>query len=395
MKILLCHNYYQQAGGEDQVFADETWLLESHGHEVIRYLRHNDDVDELSNYQKLRKTLWNPDTVRDLGEVIRRERPDVMHCTNTFPLISPAAYAVARQHGVRVVQSIHNYRLLCTAATLMRQDRVCEDCVGKFFSWPAVVHKCYRENRGATSVLALYQAFHRLRRTWHRDVDRFIALTEFSRDKLVMGGLPADRVDVKRNFVHPDPGAGTGQGDYFLFVGRLSQEKGIGTLLRAWSSHPDLPTLRLLGDGPLADDVRQADATLANVEWIGRRPLDEVYRQMGQAQAVIVPSVWYEVCPKTILEAFATGTPVIASRLGGMAELVTDGETGVLFEAGNAEELAKAVRSLAADASRRTQLRQAARRAYLERYTPQENYRLLLKIYQKALGAVHADAKNR
>ncbi|MCA9149686.1 MAG: glycosyltransferase [Planctomycetales bacterium] len=387
MKILMCHNYYQQAGGEDQVFADEAWLLRENGHDVVQYTRHNDDVDNLSQWQKFRKTMWNHDTVVDIERLIREHQPQIMHCTNTFPLISPSAYHTAQEHGVKVVQSIHNYRLMCPAATLLRDGKVCEDCIGRVIAWPGIVHKCYREDRKATAVLALYQTYHRWRKTWHRDVDRIIALTDFSREKLVAGGLPGNKMSVKRNFVHPDPGLGEGQGDYVLSAGRLSPEKGIDTLIQAWRRQSDLPTLKIIGSGPLEEQVRQAADELPHVEYLGRKPLDEVYNLLGQARCLIVPSVWYEVCPKTILESFAKGTPVIASRLGGMAELIDDERTGLLFEPGDPASLAAAVTKLVADPGRQEIYRSAARAEFETHYTAPMNYQQLIEIYRLALGA--------
>ena len=391
MKILLCHNYYQQAGGEDQVFADEGWLLEENGHEVVKYTRHNDDIADLSSLQRMRKTFWNPRTIRDLEPILEREKPQIMHCTNTFPLISPAAFSVARRHGVKIVQSIHNYRLICPTATFLRNGKVCEDCVGHTVAIPAIRHRCYRGDLGATTVVALYQAYHRLRKTWHDDVDRFIALTDFSRDKLT-SVLPPEKISVKPNFVHPDPGIGTGKGDYLLFVGRLSEEKGVQTLVDCWRAHTDLPKLTVIGDGPLASIVQQASDELPHLHWEGRQPLARVYAALHDATGLIVPSVWYEVCPKTILEAFAKGIPVLGSRLGGMVELIDENVNGLLFEPGDIGSLATVARRIENDSGLVDRLRQGARQSYMSRYTPEINYAQLLGIYEQVLArpAKHA-----
>lgn len=391
MRILMCHNYYQQPGGEDQVFADERWLMRERGHEVMEYTRHNDDVEHMSSSGKVLATMWNRKTQHDLDKLLQSFQPDIVHCTNTFPLISPSVYAVARKYGARVVQSIHNYRLLCPASTLMRNGSVCEACLGKRFAWPAIQHACYRDNRQASAVVAVYQAMHRLRGTWHTDVDRFIALTPFSRDKLIQGGLPADRISVKANFVYPDPGFGKGGGGYVMFVGRLTEEKGIATLLSAWEADLTLPTLRIVGDGPLCERVRAASQRLPHVVWCGRQTLNQIYEGLDSAEALIVPSLWYEVCPKTILEAFAKGTPVIASRLGGMQEMVADGHTGRLFHPGNAQDLIAAVHDVISISARTPQLRQNARAEYLKNYTADTNYESLLEIYQQTLGQTRSD----
>ena len=384
MKILLCHNYYQLAGGEDQVFADETNLLRENGHEVLHYTRHNDDVDAMSHREKIQAMLWNSRTYQELRELIQTEAPDVMHCTNTFPLISPAAYAAAREAGVGVVQSIHNYRLMCPNALFLREGKVCEDCLGKSFAWPAVRHACYRESRLASAAVAFYQWHHRRRGTWVNDVDLFVALTDFSRDALIAGGIPAEKITVKTNFIHPDPGLGDGQGGYALFVGRLSEEKGVQTLIRAWQTHGDgLPELRIIGGGPLEQTVSDAASQVEKLTYLGKQPLDEVYRNLDQASCLIVPSLWYEVCPKTILEAYAKGTPVVGSRLGGMSELIDEGRTGRLFSVGDAAALATAVRSLPANPSEQQNLRAQVRREYETKYTPERNYELLMQIYDR------------
>ena len=391
MKVLLCHNFYQQPGGEDQVFEDEGALLESRGHEVVRYTLSNDAVNRMSKMALARKTLWNKESAQEIREIIRRTRPDVMHCTNIFPLISPAAYYVAHEEQVAVVQSLHNYRTLCPKAVFVRDGKVCESCLGKSIAWPAIVHSCYRDSRAATAAVVAMQAYHRAKKTWQRRVDRFIALTEFSKQKHIEGGLPADKIDVKPNFVNPDPGAGRGQGDYAVFVGRLSEEKGVTTLLRAWSKLSKDVKLKIVGDGPLSDDVRQAAQTDSRIEWLGRRDLAEVCDIVGEATCLVMPSICYETFGRTIVEAYAKGTPVVASRLGAMQELVDDGRTGLLFEAGDPGDLAAKVDALISDLERLPKLRQEARWEYESRYTPGANYEQLLAIYEQALAAMNSD----
>ena len=208
MKILLCHNYYQQPGGEDQSFELEATLLESRGHEVIRYTLHNEAIGQMKSWELVRRTFWNAPVYRELRELIVRERPAVMHCTNTFPLLSPSAYYAARAEGVPVVQSLRNFRLMCPGSLFLRDGRVCEDCRGKRLAWPGVLHQCYRHSPAASAVVAAMLAWHRQWGTWTRAVDLYFALTRFSRRKFIEGGLPADKVLVKPNFVHPDPARG-------------------------------------------------------------------------------------------------------------------------------------------------------------------------------------------
>ena len=385
MKILLCNNYYQQAGGEHQVFEDEAWLLESHGYHVVRYTRHNDDIRNLRSWDVARRTIWNRETYKSLRALIRRERPDVVHFTNTFPLISPAAHHAARAENVAVVQSLHNFRLLCPNALFLREGRVCEDCLGKTIPWPAVVHGCYRGSRPASAVTAAMLVVHRAIGTWQRTVDRFIALTEFGRDKFIAGGLPPEKIAVKPNFVRDDPGVGSENGDYAVFVGRLSPEKGIDTLLAAWERLPGDLRLKVIGDGPWADRVVRAVAANRRLEWLGRLPREQVLPIVGQAKCLIFPSVWYETFGLVAIEAYAKGTPVIASNLGAMREVVKDGVTGLCFRPGDPDDLARQVQRLCDHPEQTAALRRAARQEYETAYTAERNCVLLLQIYRQAL----------
>lgn len=384
MKVLFCHNYYQQPGGEDQVFADETRLLESRGHHVLRYTLHNDEIARIGRLEAARRTFWNRDSYASLRTLISREQPDVMHCANTFPLISPAAYYAARAEGVPVVQSLHNYRLLCPNSLLLRDGHVCEDCLGKWTPWPAVVHGCYRQSRAGSAVVAGMLAVHRLLRTYRRMVSVYITLAEFSRRKFIQGGLPAERIVVKPNFVDPDPGPGTGGGGYAVFVGRLSVEKGIDVLLAAWSRLNSPARLKIVGDGPLSETVRQAAATDPRIAYTGQRTRQEVCDLVGDAACLVMPSICYEHGPKSLIEAYAKGTPVIASRLGAMAEQVEDGVTGRLFSPGDPSDLAVKLNDLLHDASRCDRMRRAARHMYEQRYMADANYSALMTIYRRA-----------
>jgi glycosyltransferase involved in cell wall biosynthesis len=399
VKVLVCHNFYQQPGGEDQVFGDEVKLLQDHGHEVLRYTLHNNAIGDgnggvTGRLALMADTLWNRKVHAELGDLVRRERPAVVHFHNTFPLMSHAAYDAARGAGAAVVQTLHNYRLNCPGGEFLREGRVCEDCMGRAFPWPAVVHGCYRNNRSATAVVAAMLTVHRSRRTFRRDVDAYVALTEFARRKYIEGGLPAHRVMVKPNFVSEDRGPGEGRGDsrgpFGLFVGRLAAGKGLDVVLRAWANAGSGARLKILGDGPLAPLVREAAATNPAIEWLGRRPLEEVYRVMGEAAFLVMPSIWYEAMPRTVVEAFSRGTPVIASRLGSLEELITPGRTGLHFKPSNHGDLAAQVRWGFENVPALAAMRPLARREYEHKYTAAENYRRLCQIYAQALQTRHA-----
>lgn len=383
MRVMLLHNTYQHPGGEDQVFAAEGALLEERGHEVERFTISNDLINGMSRTALAASTIWNRDSYRTLRARFRDTRPDVAHFHNTFPLLSPSALSAARDEGVPVVQTLHNYRLLCVNALLFRDGHICNDCLGHRVPWQGVAHGCYRGSRLASGAVATMIALHRARGTWMNDVDVYIALTEFARRTFIAGGLPADRIVVKPNFVHPDPGLGDAAGNFALFVGRLVPEKGIRTLIDAWQHIGVSIPLRIVGDGPLAPEVAAAAAQCAGITWLGRHPRAEVLALMRAATLLIFPSTWYEGFGMTVAEALAVGLPVVASRVGGMAALIDDGRTGVHFPPGDAAALADRVRWAIDNPARLAEMRREARAEYLERYTGERNYDLLLGIYER------------
>lgn len=386
MKVLLVHNFYQQPGGEDQVFEAEGALLERYGHEVIRYTVHNDQVRNLNGAGLAAATLWNRRTYREVIDLLRVERPRVMHVHNTFPLVSPAVYYAASAEGVAVVQTLHNYRLLCPMAEFFRDGRVCEDCLGRV-PWPGVLHACYRGSRLASGAVATMLVAHRVLKTWEKRVSAYIALTEFGRRKFIEGGLPAQKVLVKPNFIHPDPGVGKGTGGYALFVGRLAASKGIETMLAAWERAKGILPLRIVGDGPLSKLVEACAARHEGVDWLGRRSREEVLALMREALVLVLPSEWYEGLPVVILEAYASGLPVLASDLGSLSALVEDRRTGVHFQPGDPADLADKIDWVASHPAVTASMRGGARAEFETRYTAEKNYDLLMGIYDRAAGA--------
>jgi glycosyltransferase involved in cell wall biosynthesis len=390
MKILVAHNRYQQRGGEDESTSLEVALLKSRGHEVIEFVEDNQRISRLTSLEVASRTIWSQESYRRLRRRIREQRPDLVHLQNFFPLISPAAYYAARAEGVPVVQTLRNYRLLCPNALFFRDGHACEDCLGKALPWPGVVHACYRGNRAATGVVAAMLVTHRGLRTWKRMVDTYVALTDFARQKFIQGGIPSEKIIVKPNFVHPDPGPGGGRGGYALFVGRLSPEKGIGTVLAAWEQSGEPLALKIVGDGPLAGQVIEAAKRLPRVEWLGRRPVEEVYRLMGEASVVIFPSEWYETFGRVAVEAFAKGTPLIAANIGAIAELVDHGRTGLYFRPGDPKDLAAQVEWILSHPTELAEMRRAARAEFEAKYTAERNYRMLTSIYRSAIARAGA-----
>ncbi len=391
MKILLCHAYYQQRGGEDVSFDAEAALLESRGHEVVRFTMHNDDIASRSGWSVATGAAWSRGVRRALGEILERERPAVMHCTNLFPLISPSAYVAARAAGVPVIQSLHNYRLVCANSFFYRDGRVCEACLDTRTGWPAVAHACYRQSRAASAVTVAVSRVYRSvgRSRWGPSL--YVTPSEFARQTFIAAGFPADRIVAKPNFLEPAPAPGSGRGGYVLFAGRLSPEKGLGTLLEAWSRLSANWRLKIVGDGPERERVLAACRLDPRIAWLGHQPLNAVLAAMGEAAVVVMPTLGYETFGRTIMEAFAMGTPVIASRSGPSPELVDDGRTGALFTSGDAVDLASTLQSLAGQPDHLAMMRPAARAEFERRFTGRRNYEALMAIYLRAL-APAADA---
>lgn len=385
MKILVAHNFYQQSGGEDSCVAAEISMLRLFGHEVIEYFAHNDAITGMSNLQVAGRAIWNRAAYRDVRRLVREHRPQVAHFHNTFPLISPAAYYAARSENVKVVQTLHNFRLSCANGLFFRNGQPCEECIGKSVPWPAVVHKCYRQSRAASTTVASMLTVHRALGTWQRAVDMYVALSQVSRSKLIAAGLPADKLMVKPNFAYPDPGAGSGAGGYAIYVGRLSDEKGVKTLLAAWRRLEGSLPLKVVGDGPLAGAVKEAASIDTAIEWLGHVPLDAVYDLIGNAAALILPSECYENFPRVVIEAFAKGTPVVASRLGAMAEIVHEGSTGALFEPGNPADLAAKVHRIVSDPDTQPRMRWAVRQDFERHFTAAANHAALMRIYEQTM----------
>lgn len=382
MRIAVLHNFYLETGGEDVVFRSEVELLRSHGHEVLTYTVSNEVIHAISPLQAMRMGMWNTQTYRELRQWFREHRPQVAHFHNILFVLSPSAYQAAYDEGVVVVQTLHNYRLICPGGQLLRNHKPCELCVGKQLPLWGVLYGCYK-SRSATVGATLHIL--RQRPLWRYAVQRFIALTEFSRQKFIQGGLPPEKVVVKPNFLAPDPGEGTHDGGYALYVGRLSKEKGIDVMLDAWAQMPAEIPLKIVGDGPLADLVRQASERQAHIQWLGKQPRETVLTLMKQARLLVFPSICYENMSLAIVEAMATGLPVVASGHGSMATMIWHGETGWLFEPGNADALRDQVRIAWEQGARLREVGCAARNEYLQHYTAERNYEALMNIYRQAI----------
>jgi len=385
VRIVVVHNHYQSPGGEDLVAEQETSVLRWNEHTVQGFIDDNGRIPEIGRAKVAAETVWNPSAYHCLHGLVRSTAADIVHFHNTFPLLSPSCYYAARRAGAAVVQTLHNYRLLCPSANMYRDGGACEDCAGRFFAWPGVAHACYRQSRAATLATATMLATHRAIGTWWHAVDAYISLTDFARDKFVAHGIRAEKVHVKPNFLSKDPGAGSGAGDYGLFVGRLAEEKGILTLLDAWERLPSTAMLHVVGDGPLAKKVSVRVRRLPNVHWTPHLGHDAVCREMKDARFLVVPSTWYEGFPLVVVEAFACGTPVIASDIGSLKCIVKEHLSGLRVRPNDAEHLASAIQHCYSHPEELAAFRHAARAEYEAKYTAERNYRVLMDIYDKAL----------
>jgi glycosyltransferase involved in cell wall biosynthesis len=380
----MLHNYYQQRGGEDESFEAEADMLERAGLEVIRYTRHNSEVQAISAPRLALSTLWNHRSYSEVGELLKQHRPDVLHATNLFPLISPSVFHAARRAGVPTVQSLRNYRHFCAEGTLYRSGATCRECQGRVPAWPALRHRCYRGSLALTSVVVAKQTIHRTIGTWNKLVDRYFAVSNFARDQHVLAGFPAHKIDVKPNSPRADFGPGPGSGGFGLYAGRLSAEKGVLTLLNAWSESAPLP-LKILGAGPLEPEVEKAAAQSPLIEYMGHKPWQEVLRTMQAASMVLVPSVCPEPFGRVVAESLACGTPIVAARSGGLADLLSSERTGLLFEPGNSFDLKQVVSGLhGLSPNQMKEMRHAARNEFERLYSEGKNLKTLLAIYQRA-----------
>lgn len=388
LRVLSVYEAYLQRGGEDMAFESEADLLEKNGHTVHRFRVEADELRQLSLMKRPRiaaQSLWSQRYYRLFRRLGRELRPDIVHFHNTFPLVSPAAYIACKQEGVPVVHTLHNYRLLCPSSTFFRDGAPCEDCLGRRVPWPSVVHSCYHDSAVRTSVIATMLSVHRMRGTWQNDIDLYFTPSAFSRRKFIEGGFDPERVVVKPNFVdyHFLPQATPG--NFFLFVGRLVDYKGIRSMLDAWRRLNTVIPLRIIGDGPMENEVTEAARQDPNISYLGRQPSELVMTEMRSARALIFPSIWYEMLPITILEAFAAGLPVISADIGAMgAELVEDGRNGLLFAPGQADDLAAKVYFAWSQPHEMLQMGRRAQAKYRLKYTAASNYKQLIQGYQKA-----------
>jgi glycosyltransferase involved in cell wall biosynthesis len=397
MRILIVHNRYREFGGEDAVVDSEVEMLRLAGHDVRVLLWSNDDVrieGALQHIDALRNTIWNRIAWHTVRSARREFAPDVIHIHNTVAVASPAVLDASRGPDVGVVHTLHNFRHLCLNGTLFRNRRPCTDCVGKL-PWRGVLRSCYRGSRGASLALAGSEVIHRAIGTWTKTVHRFVAFSEHSRQLHIAAGFDPDRIAVKPQTLANDPGCGGHRGEYVLYAGRLSPEKGIAVLLDAWRQYRLNVPLVIAGDGRDAGRVRCEIRSLPMIRMMGRVPRHELLDLMKDARVLVLPSLWFEGFPVTLLEGLATGCPIVASRVGAIAEIVREGEEGILVPPGDSEAMARAIEELWLSEGSRQRLQTRARTAFRERFSPQASQEALLNIYREARGLALSNGNGR
>lgn len=384
-KVLIVHNYYQIPGGEDTVVENEKNMLLENGHEVVLYTRHNDEIKLRGILGKIMlpfETIFSFKTYREVKRKIKEDNIDIVHVHNTFPLISPSVYYAAKNCNISVIQTIHNFRVLCPGATFTRNNNICEECVEKSLIC-AVKNKCYRDSVVQSIVSASSLTFHRLIGTYSK-VDGYIALTKFNKEKLKKI-VSENKIYVKPNFVKKIEHKGIiNRRSYFLFLGRIDELKGIKLLVESWK---DINNSKLLvvGKGPLEEEIKEyiKNNNIKDIELLGFKQRDEVMELIRGAKALIVPSQWYEGFPMTIAESLSQGIPVIAGDIGNLSTIVEDRKNGLLFKYDNKDQLKEKVLQIENDDKLLKVISNGATNSFNEKYTEDINYKLLVNIYSK------------
>lgn len=384
IRVLIVHNTYQQQGGEDRVVEDEIEMLRTHGHEVSIFSRDNKSIAAIGTIPLFANALWSRECAAGIGSEIQSFQPQVIHVHNTFPLISPSIYWQAAAANVPVVQTLHNFRLLCPQAMFLRDDKICEDCLGKL-PWRGVAHRCYRDSAAQSATAATMLGLHRSIGTFRNKITRYIALSEFAKAKFVESKqIMAERIAVKPNFVDVERHDSIVARRGGLLIGRLSREKGIHVLLAAMDKILDCECeIDVIGTGP--EQVKlEGKRRIRLLSW---RQKGFIYEKMRTARYLLLPSICYENFPRTLVEAFACGLPVIASRLGALPELIEEGHNGLMFTPGSPDDLASKIAWAEAHPDSMAEMGRNARTTYEAKYTADKNYAQLLQIYTEAIAA--------
>jgi glycosyltransferase involved in cell wall biosynthesis len=388
LRILQVYNRYRRYGGEDRVADLEAELLRKHGHEVERVTACTGELEDARAWRLLRAgfgTVWSGKGYSTLREAIRTFSPDIVHVHNTFPLLSPSVYWAAAKAGVPVVQTLHNFRFTCANSLLLRQDKPCQACVGRF-PWPALRYRCHSRSLGRTAAVVAMNVIHGWLGTFRTKVQAYIALNEFSKGIFARSGLPEERIFVKSNFTATRPRHPEQRLPQVIFVGGISRHKGLHLLLEAWRDiRPTGYRLLVIGEGPERVALQREHAADASVVWCGSLPHEKVLDHLASSKLLALPSLCYENLPVAVLEALSLGTPVVVPDHGAFPSLISHLEDGLLFTAGDASSLAESLRiGLRLTDAEWVQCSEHAHNKYLDKYTDAGNYVQLMSIYEHA-----------
>lgn len=362
--------------------ASEVSLLRSYGHTVFEYSRSNHDVTSQGVVKSAAGAFWSRKSYADVREILNDANCDIVHVHNTFPLISPSVFWAAKDAGVPVIMSVRNFRMFCPQAMFLRDGRICEDCVGRV-PWRGVVRRCYRDSVAASALVAGVSVLHRMVGTYDSAIDAYIALSEFSRKKMIQGGVRAEQIFVKPNFIPSSSLSGEPIRSGALFVGRLSVEKGVEVLASAMRGLEGLG-LAVAGGGPLQSLLENNES----IELHGEVPREKLDGLMSGAEFLVMPTLTYETFGRVVVEAFSNGLPVIASRIGSLTELVVEGSTGLLFEPGNVRDLQDKIRWAMKHPHEMRRMGEVAKGVFQEKFSEDISYRRLIDIYRCVLSRV-------
>ena len=390
MRILLCHNFYRSAApsGEDIAYENEKKMLIEAGINVDTYEKYNDDLENIAFFDKAKLGIsnsWSNTSYCEIKRKIKKFKPDLVHFHNTFPQITPSGYAACKDMSVSVVQTLHNFRLLCANALFLRDGKVCELCLsGSLYS--AIRYKCYRNSLVASASQVLCISRNRWNGSYFNNVDTYIALTEFAKNKFIKAGFNSNLLKIRPNFLPNPPQYSRCNQNYAIFVGRITKEKGIMTLLESWEGRKDYQ-LKVIGAGELLSDCKKfVFENNLNVEFMGYLPRKETQSAIQKARFMILPSECYEGFPISLLEAYASGTPILVSNIGGQSEIVNDGITGRKFNVGSKEDLKEKCHELFEDDELVEMLSKNARQEFEQKFTQSSVLRETLKIYSSLIG---------
>ncbi len=388
MKVLVVHNFYNNPGGEDSVVSSEIALLKQYKHDVYFYQRNNQEIQGFSVSQKIKhfaNLSYSQSSYNDLQKIIVSFKPDIAHFHNLFYLITPSVYFACRDAKVPIVQTLHNFRPICANGLFFRKNKPCRQCSYKS-QVSGFYHRCFQSS--FIKSLVLTRSLKRLfqDKVWEQKVDSSIALSSFSKDIFIEEGFPEEKIFIKPNFDYQLHVAKMPKEDYFLYVGRLSQEKGIWPLVQVFEKGKT-KKLKIIGDGPLREAIKKyiEQKKLTNIELLGFLPKEDCQTHILKAGFVIVPSLCYENCPRIVIEAYSLGVPVLGSDTGSLKEMIIDGRTGRIFNPYSIDDMTEKIIKYNDDAQSRAQLGRNALSLYEEKYTPQINYKLLMNIYEKTI----------